>query len=87
MPNIPQSNRKRLRVIPFLIKNPKQGKNLEWVEYLVDKSAHPFTTITFVHVVELLAGIPWTTNRARQHVVNEVSQCEPKVVPTFVVNL
>lgn len=74
MPNIPTSSCKTLWVIPFLTKNQDQA------EYLVDKSHQPFSNIALVHVAKLLAGIPWTTSRARQHMVNEVSQALHKVL-------
>lgn len=70
MPNTPQAKPKRLQIIPFLTKDRQSEK----AEYLVDKSRHPNTTIAQVQVAELLAGIPWTQSRARQHVVDEVSQ-------------
>lgn len=72
VPNIPQAHRKRLKVIPFLI-NHKE-------EYLVDTKAKPSCMITVVQIAELLAGIPWTTNRARQHVVNEVAQALHRIL-------
>ena len=72
MPNIPSTHKKKLRVIPFLINSRD--------EYLVDRKARPTNTITTVHVAEQLAGIPWTTPRARQHVVNEVAQSLHKVL-------
>ena len=76
-PNTPTSSRKTLQVIPFLLKdNPK-----ETVEYLVDNKTLSFKPIAQVHIAELLAGIPWTEPRARQHVVNEVAQALHK---TFV---
>ena len=68
MPNTPTSPRKTLRVIPILTKNSDQTK------YLIDKNQPPPSSLAAIHVAELLAGIPWTTPRARQHVVNEVSQ-------------
>lgn len=74
MPNTPTSTRKKLRVIPFITKNEDIG------EYLVDKSSLPFTSITEVTVAEQLAGIPWTALRAKQHVVNEVTQALHKVL-------
>jgi hypothetical protein len=70
MPNTPPTNPKKLRVIPFLTKN----RHLEQAEYLVDRRGHSFGAIAYVHIAEVLAGIPWTQHRARQHVVDEVSQ-------------
>jgi hypothetical protein len=72
-PNTPQTHRKRLKVIPFLL-------NQAQTEYLSDRKAKPCATITTVQVAELLAGIPWTTTRARLHVVNEVAQSLHKVL-------
>lgn len=46
----------------------------------MDKKAKSFNHITTVQVAEQLAGIPWTTPRARQHVVNEVAQSLHKVL-------
>ena len=76
MPNTPATNPKMLRVIPFLTKN----RQTEQSEYLVDTRGHSFGAIAHVHVAEVLAGIPWTQNRARQHVVNEVSQALYKLI-------
>ena len=76
MPNTPSTNPKMLRVIPFLTKN----RNTECIEYLVDKRGKSFSSIAHVHVAEVLAGIPWTQIRARQHVVNEVSQALQKIL-------
>jgi hypothetical protein len=66
----PQAPRKKLRVYPFLTKN--QDK------YLVENNTHK--TITSVHIAELLAGVPWTTLRAGQHIVNEVAQALHKIL-------
>lgn len=74
MPQIPASPRKKLRVIPFITKNEEQE------EYLVDKSILPFANITEVNVAEQLAGIPWSPQRAKQHVVNEVAQALQKIL-------
>ena len=74
MPNTPQSHRKNLKVIPHLIKNKEPA------EYLVDNSKKPFATMTTMHVAELLAEIPWTTTRARQHVVNKIAHTLHKVL-------
>lgn len=76
MPNTPPTNPKMLRVIPFLTKN----RHLEQTEYLVDKRGSSFGTIAYVYVVEQLVGIPWTQIRARQHIVNEVSQALHKIL-------
>ena len=72
IPGTPSTAKKKLRVIPFLSKNQ--------AEYLVDKSKPPFTSITTVHIAELLAGVPWTVSRAKQHIVNEMSQALHKVL-------
>ena len=74
MPNIPPSPRKKLRVVPFITKNEDQ------VEYLVNENNTCLMNITEVNIAELLAGIPWTTNRAQQHVVNEIAQALHKVL-------
>lgn len=76
IPNTPSTTRKTLHVVPFLVKDqlPEQA------EYLVDKKIIPHTTIALVQIAELLAGIPWTTRRAREHVVNETSQALHKVL-------
>lgn len=76
MPNTPTANSKMLRVIPFFTKN----RHLEQVEYLVDNRGQSFGAIAYVHIAEVLAGIPWTQCRARQHVVNEVSQALHKIL-------
>ena len=76
MPNTPSVKPKMLRVIPFLTKN----RHTEQTEYLVDTRGHSFGAIAHVHVAEVLAGIPWTQSRARQHVVNEVSQALHKLL-------
>ena len=76
MPNTPTSNPKMLRVIPFLTKN----RNTELIEYLVDRRGKSFGAIAFVHIAEVLAGIPWTQVRARQHIVNEVSLTLHKIL-------
>lgn len=76
IPNPPSSTRKTLQVIPFLAKDPLT----EQAEYLVDPKTSPPSAVTHVHIAELLAGIPWTSSRARQHVVNEISQALHKVL-------
>jgi hypothetical protein len=76
MPNTPTTNHKLLRVIPFLTKN----RHLDQAEYLIDRRGPSFGAIAYVHIAELLAGIPWTQSRARQHVVNEVSQALYKLL-------
>lgn len=47
---------------------------------MVDKSTKPFANITEVNVVEQLADIPWSAQRAKQHVVSEVAQALHKVL-------
>lgn len=74
IPKTPPSSRKKLRVIPFITKVENQ------TEYLADKSNHSLNSITEVNVAELLAGIPWSAHRAKQHVVNEVAQALHKVL-------
>ena len=46
----------------------------------MDFKTSPPSVIAQVHVAELLAGIPWTSLRAREHVVNEISQTLHKVL-------
>ena len=75
MPNTPTANPKMLRVVPFLTKNRHTEP-----EYLVDQRGHTFGAIAHVHIVEVLAGVPWTPDRAKQHVVNEVSQTLHKLL-------
>lgn len=55
-------------------------KSPEHQDYLVDNSHQPHTSITTIHITEILAGIPWTTQRARQHIVNEIAQGLLKVL-------
>ena len=74
MPNTPHAHRKKLKVIPVLMKAPDQR------EYLIEKKLNSYTPIAIAHVAEILAGIPWTMKRARQHVVNELSQALHKVL-------
>lgn len=76
IPNTPSSTRKTLRVIPFLTKN----SFTEQAEYLVDKKIPPFTTIVQVHVDEVLAGVPWSNTRAKEHIVNETSHALHRVL-------
>ena len=76
MPNTPTANPKMLRVIPFLTKN----RHMDQAEYLIDRKGQSHGAIAYVHVAELLAGIPWTQSRARQHVVNETSQALHKLL-------
>jgi hypothetical protein len=68
IPDTPKTLRKKLRVFPLITKNQSQQ------EYLVDTSKQTLKPITTVHIAEVLAGIPWDQLRARQHVVNEVTQ-------------
>ena len=74
IPNTPPSPRKTLQVIPLFIKH--EGEN---AEYLANNKAVQLQPIAQVHVAEILAGIPWTESRARQHVVNEVAQALHKI--------
>jgi hypothetical protein len=74
IPNTPATARKKLRIIPLLTKNQTYTK------YLVDNSKPYHTPITIVHVVEQLAGVPWTLLRVKQHIVTEVSQALHKVL-------
>ena len=75
-PNTPQSPRKTLQVIPFLLTD----HNRDSAEHLVDYKTTPHQPIAQVHIAELLAGIPWTKARTRQHVVNEVAQALHRVL-------
>ena len=75
-PHTPTSQRKSLRVIPVLIRD-KKGESME---YLVNSKAAAPKFIAQVHIAELLAGIPWTEMRVRQHVVNEVAQALYKIL-------
>ena len=75
-PHIPASQKKTIRVIPILIKEGKE----ETSEYLVNTKAAMPNSIAQVHIAELLAGVPWTEARARQHVVNEVAQALYKIL-------
>lgn len=75
-PNTPPSQKKSLRVIPVLIKD-KKGDHME---YLVNSKPTAPKYIAQVHIAELLAGVPWTEARVRQHVVNEVAQALYKVL-------
>ena len=74
IPDTPQTPKKRLKVVPILT------KNLEHKEYLVDTSQQPHAAISSINIAEVLAGIPWTRQRARQHVVNETTQSLLKVL-------
>jgi hypothetical protein len=74
IPNTPVTTRKKLRILPLLTKNQAH------TEYLVDTSQPSHTPITIVHVAELLAGVPWTPIKVRQHIVTEVSQALHKVL-------
>ena len=63
-----------MRVIPFI------SKSQTHTEYLVDNCKQSYTPITIVYIAELLAGVPWTATRARQHIVNELSQALHKIL-------
>ena len=72
---------RRPREKPFRLSPSSQKKPLsEQAEYLVDTKTSPPSAIIQVHIAEFLAGIPWTPLRARQHVVNEISQTLHKVL-------
>lgn len=73
---MPLSEKKTLRVIPILIKERRE----KTMEYLVNTKATSTKTIAQLHIAELLAGVPWTEPRVRQHVVNEVAQSLCKVL-------
>ena len=74
IPDTPNTQRRKLRVLPLLTKNQTH------TEFLVDTITQPYTPIATVHIAEVLAGIPWSTQRARQHVVNEVAKGLLKVL-------
>lgn len=76
VPNTPISVNKSLQVIPFLL---KEATRKEAVEYLVDTRATTHKPIALVHIAEILAGIPWTEQRVKQHVVSEVAQALHKI--------
>lgn len=72
IPNTPNDPRKRLRVYPFLINTHN--------EYLVDNQFQPHKAVSTVFISEQLVGIPWTSKRAQQHIVNAVTQELHKVL-------
>jgi hypothetical protein len=76
IPNTPAAPRKTLRVIPILTRDKNQGD----AEYLINKKNHPHNALVQVHIAELLAGLPWTEQRARNHVVNELAQVFHKIL-------
>ena len=69
IPHTPTSQKKTLRVIPILIKE-KEGT----IDYLVNTKVTIPKPFVQVHIAELLAGVPWTETKVRQHVVNETAQ-------------
>jgi hypothetical protein len=75
-PHTPTSLRKTIRVVPILTK----GGQDETIEYLANTKASTPKSIAQVHIAELLAGVPWTETRVRQHVVSEVAQALYKVL-------
>ena len=74
-PHTPASFRKTIRVFPILTKEGKE----ETMDYLVNTKPAAPKSIMQVNIAELLAGVPWTEARVRQHVVNEVAQALYKV--------
>ena len=74
IPGTPSTQKRKLRVLPFLTKNYSN------TEYLVDNNKHSYSTITIVHIAEVLAGVPWSLSRARQHIVKETAQALHKVL-------
>ena len=74
IPGTPSFPKKKLRVLPFLT------KNFNHTEYLVDNSKQLHNTITSVNIAELLAGVPWSIQRLRHHIVNETAQALHKVL-------
>lgn len=71
---MPDSARKKLRILPILTRNHVQ------TEYLVDINKSPSTPITTAHVAEQLTGVPWTLPRVKEHIIREVSQALHKVL-------
>jgi hypothetical protein len=69
-PHPPVAQRKTLQVIPILIADKPELPT----QCLVDLKTHKPQPFAQVHIAELLAGIPWSEHRVRQHVVNEVAQ-------------
>lgn len=74
IPDTPPTQRKKLRVLPVIT------KNFTHTEFLADNSKQPHSAITVAHIAEVLAGVPWTKQRARQHIVNETAQTLQKVL-------
>jgi hypothetical protein len=74
IPDTPMTPMKKLRVLPLI------SKHQNYSEYLVDSSKLPLAPITSASIAELLAGVPWTSHRAKLHIVNEVSQALLKVL-------
>ena len=74
IPGTPATSKKKLRVLPVLT------KNFSHTEFLTDNSKNPHSAITTAHIAEVLAGVPWTLQRARQHIVNETTQALHKVL-------
>lgn len=74
IPGTPSSPRKKLRVIPILTKNFTHS------EYLADNSKHPHSSITTVHIAEILVGVPWSLQRIKHHIVKETTQALHKVL-------
>ena len=46
----------------------------------MDRRGQSFNAIVHVHIAEVLACVPWTQSRTRQHVVKEVSQALHKLL-------
>jgi hypothetical protein len=74
IPGTPPTQKKNLRVLPFITKNE------EHTEYLVDNTTKSFSPITTTHIAVQLACVPWTLLRARQHIANEVAHALHKVL-------
>jgi hypothetical protein len=74
IPGTPNTQKRKLRVIPFISKNQNHS------EYLVDNCKQVFTPITTVYIAEQLAGVPWTVLRARQHIVDELAHALHKIL-------
>jgi hypothetical protein len=74
MPNTPKATHKKLKVIPLLLKNPEQ------TEYLIDKAQAPQQTIATIQIAKILASVPWSPHKVKQHIVNQISHALHKVL-------
>ena len=74
MPNIPNATHKKLKVIPLLL------KSLEQIEYLIDTAQAPQLTIAPIQIAEILAGLPWSPSKVKQHIDSQISHALHKVM-------